>query len=73
MPNSLNDAVCCLYIHILARGWKKKSYLAAALLQPMSRLSSWLSTGAVFIWFALNNSFDNMFKTQGVEGGAKGG
>jgi hypothetical protein len=37
----------------------------------MSGLSGWLSTGAVFIWFALNSFFNNVFKTQGVEGGAK--
>jgi hypothetical protein len=39
----------------------------------MFRLSDWLSVGAVFIWLALNSSFSDVFKTQGVKGGAKGG
>jgi hypothetical protein len=39
----------------------------------MSGLSGWLSTGAMSIWFALNSFFGDVFKTQGVKGGVKGG
>jgi hypothetical protein len=39
----------------------------------MFRLSDWLSAGAVFIWLALNSFFGDVFETQGVKGGAKGG
>jgi hypothetical protein len=39
----------------------------------MSGLSDWLNADAVFIWLALNSFFGDVFKTQGVKGGAKGG